>query len=110
MCICADKSFKLGDLACFLKERDTKLEPVPPGQRSQNAIESSHKIIHQTFLKLKYAHPDSDNDKLPVRAFFISNDLYGNDMLSAFELDKTLRSRLTKMMFMPVSVRSKMRI
>lgn len=69
----------VGGFASFCKGRDVKHELVPPSRHSLNAIESKHGIARQILLKLKDAHPDSENKILAVRAVSISNDLYGNN-------------------------------
>lgn len=50
-------------------------------------IESRHPIILSFFLRIKNADGDNfDEQSSAIRAINISNDLYGNDTLSAFEL------------------------
>lgn len=84
----ADKAFVAGSFKAFCEGRDIKLSPVPPNRHNTNAIESKHGIIRSIFLKLTNAHPDLPKDLLAQRAVSISNDLYGNDTMSAFELAK----------------------
>lgn len=87
-CIKADKAFIYDQLKKFCSERDIKLLTVPSGQHSKNAIESKHGIVRSIFLKLVYASPNKQNEVLAVRAMSISNDLYGNDVMSSFEQAK----------------------
>lgn len=61
----ADKAFIHGD---FKKYEDTpgiRLESVPPGRHSKNAIESKQNIIRGIYLRLK---ADSEADFDPIRS------------------------------------------
>lgn len=61
----------------------------PPGRQRKNLIELKHNKIRSIYLRLKYAAWDQHNSRLAsYKAVSISNDLYGNDTLSAFELAK----------------------
>ena len=84
----ADKSFLCGSFESFCDSRDIKISPVPPHRHSKNAIESKHGIIRSVFLKMKHAPPDVSHELLAMRAVSVSNDLYGNDLMSSFELAK----------------------
>lgn len=84
----ADKAFMVGSFRQFCKDRDIKLAPIPLSRHSFNAIKSKHGIIRSIFFKLSRSYPDALVELLALQAVAISNDLYGNDTLSAFELAK----------------------
>ena len=85
----ADKASQVGDFKEYAEKIGIPIHPVPPGRHSKNAIESKHNIIRTVFLRLKEAAADDFNPILGTyKAVSISNDLYGNDTMSAFELAK----------------------
>ena len=85
----ADKAFQVGEFKRYAEKLGIPIHPVPPGRLSKNAIESKHNIIRTVFLRLKEADADAFNPILGAyKAVSISNDLYGNDTMSAFELAK----------------------
>lgn len=51
-------------------------------------IEPRNGVIHSIFLRLRHDDPHADAGLLIVQAVRISNDLYGNDTVSSFELAK----------------------
>lgn len=66
---------------------------MPPGRHSKNAKEFKHNIIRSIFLRLNEdAGTDFDSKLAAYKAVSISNDLYGNDAMSAFESAKGFRS------------------
>lgn len=84
----ADKAFINKEFEQYCKDRDIKISPIPPQRHSKNAVESKHGIIRSIFLKLQEADPHTDLEMIAVRAVTVSNDLYGNDVLSSFEQAK----------------------
>lgn len=84
----ADKAFAAGSYCQFCKNRDIKLAPGSVSWHSCYAIESKHGIIRSLILKLSSAYPDASLELLEVQAVAISNDIYGNDTVSAFKLVK----------------------
>lgn len=55
----------------------------------QESIDSKHNIIRSVFLRLKEAAGADFDPKLAAyKVVSISNDLYGNDILSVFDLAK----------------------
>lgn len=84
-----DKTFAVGDFKTYMDEVGISFRPVPPGRHSKNAIESKHNVIRSIYLRLKDAAVDRHNPRYAsYKAVSISNDLYGNDTLSAFEMAK----------------------
>lgn len=61
---------------------------VPPRRHILNLLESKHGITRSIFLKLSAAEPESKQELLAICAVAISNDHYGNDVMSSFELAK----------------------
>lgn len=61
---------------------------MPPQRHSRNPLESKHGVIRNIFVKLRTAEPDESEELQAYRAVSISNDLYGNYMMSSFELSK----------------------
>lgn len=64
---------------------------MPPRRHNKNILESKHGVIREIFLRLKNENSNAayTTDFLLVQqSFRISNDLYGNDELSAHELAK----------------------
>lgn len=65
-----------------------KPRPGPARRYNKNAIESKHKIIRDIFLKLSFEKPEELGPLYAQQALRITNDLYGNDVVSATELAK----------------------
>lgn len=55
---------------------------------NKSSLESRHGITRSILLKLKAAYSVFKQELLAIRAAEISNDLYGNDAMSLFELAK----------------------
>lgn len=84
-----DKAFQVGEFKSYADKLGIQIRPVPPGRHSRNPIESKHNIIRSVYLRLKEAAGTDFAPKLAAqKAVSISNDLYGNDIMSAFELAK----------------------
>ena len=84
-----DKAFQIGAFKDYADKLGIAIHPVPPGRHSKNAIESKHNVIRTIFLRLKEdAGKDFDSTLAAYKAVSISNDLYGNDTMSAFEMAK----------------------
>jgi len=71
---------------------DISSRPIPPRRHNKNAIESKHRIIRDIFIRIKAANDEKIEPlSVPIliqQALRISNDLYGNDTMSATELAK----------------------
>ena len=84
-----DTAFMLGEFKKYTEQLGIPLLPLPPGRHSKNAIESKHNIIRSIFIRLKEAAgSDFDPELAPYKSVSISNDLYDNEIMSAFELAK----------------------
>lgn len=79
-----DKAFSAGAFKAFLDAREFKFNPVPPRRHTKNSIESKCRIICSSFLKLQTESPDESTELHANRDVNISNDLYGNDVISSF--------------------------
>lgn len=51
-------------------------------------IEPRHSVIRSIFLRLRNVDPQKSAAVFSIQAMQISNDLYGNDVVSSFELAK----------------------
>lgn len=84
-----DKAFAVGEFKECADTLSIPIKNVPPQRHHKNPIESKHNIIRSIFLRLK-ADADTNFDSVLAvyRAVAISNGLYGNDVVSAFEMAK----------------------
>lgn len=84
-----DNAFNNNEFAEYIKQSHIKFRPVPPRRHSKNPLESKHNIIRSIFLRLNASSdPQIPPELMAYRAIRISNDLYGSDVLSSFELAK----------------------
>ena len=83
-----DFAFVTDEFQTFLRDRGIGLRPVPPRRYHKNPLEPKHGVIRSIYLRLKHASPDTDPKVLAHQAVIVSNDLYGSDTVSAFELAK----------------------
>ena len=84
----ADSAFCKGEFAEMLKIYDIKIRAVPPNRHQKNMLEPRHGPIRSIFIRLKNSSPDTSQKILALRAVRISNDLYGSDVISAYEAAK----------------------
>lgn len=85
LCLSCDGAFQNDSFRSFAALYSTTIRPVPPRRHGKNAIEPIHGAICLLFLRLQHASPTSSDAILAVRAARISNDLYGSDIMSAYE-------------------------
>eukprot|EP00171_Calliarthron_tuberculosum_P022021 IDg22021t1 len=100
--VLADKAFDNDMFKSFTSKYGIKLKILPPRRHSKNVIESKHKVIRDIYLRLKAENEAEEEmaDQLFVQqALRISNDLYGNDVMSAHELAKGFSRPATKDIF-----------
>lgn len=70
---------------------DINFELVPKNRHYKNPIESKHGIIRSIFNRLKHDGEEQnmfDKVQAALKSVSISNDLYGNNLMSSFELAK----------------------
>lgn len=86
-----DKEFSIGEVKLYLDKLDIQIRPVSSGRHSENPIESKYAIIRGKYLGIQNDAQDNfDGERASYMAVTISNTLYGNDTMSAFELAKGL--------------------
>lgn len=82
-----DDAFNKDEFKNYMSTLDIEFRPIPPRRHSKNVLESKHGIIGSVYLRLKSANDSDESDTLLAhQAVRMSNDLYGSDTLSAFEL------------------------
>ena len=83
-----DQAFDNAKFQDYLQLYDITPRPIPARRHNKNVLESKHRVIRDIFLRLS-DHQENTNEGLLIQqAIRISNDLYGNDVLSAHELAK----------------------
>lgn len=88
----ADKAFQKDKFENYLKLFDIKIRPVPPRTDNKNPPEPKHKDVCSIFSRLKTSRPECDTDILGKQAIRISKDLYGPDVMTLFDLAKSIRN------------------
>lgn len=92
----ADLAFHKGESKANSDRLGIPLQRVPTRRHSKDAIDSKHNIIHSIFIRLKEAAGSEFDPALAsYQAVTISNDLYGNDTVSSFELEKGFTHPIT---------------
>lgn len=82
----ADGAFKNAMFGTFLQKYDIELRPLPPRLHQKNTIESKYGTIRSIFLRLKGSDDKVLYAVLVIGAIRISNNFYGYDTLSSFEM------------------------
>lgn len=83
-----DLAFRFPKFTDFLAKCNISFRPVPPRRHHKNLLEPKHGVIRAVYLRLKSASPSENTGLLTVSAVRISNELYGSDTMSSFELAK----------------------
>ncbi|PXF41606.1 hypothetical protein BWQ96_08672 [Gracilariopsis chorda] len=86
-----DPAFHNDPLPTYLNSLGIHPRPIPPQRHNKNVLESKHKVIRDISERLKHASSSTTPTQLPLliqQSLRICNDLYGNDLLSAYELAK----------------------
>ena len=86
-----DRAFNTNVFKSYLSDLWCEMKPIPPRRHNKNVLESKHRIIRDVYLRLKDGQKDqhTPNESLFVQqALRISNNLYGNEVMSAHELAK----------------------
>lgn len=81
-----DQAFNHTEFTNFISSIGATFGPIPPRRHQKNVIESKHGIIRSIFIRLKADKPDMDASTLVQQSFLISNNLYGSDIMSAYEM------------------------
>lgn len=69
---------------------DIIFRPVPPNRHQKNMFEPRHGPTRSMFISLRHENPQISLPFLAIRAIRVSNDLYGSDIISAYEPAKGL--------------------
>lgn len=84
----SDKAFRNETFESFLNRCDIQLRPVPPRPHCKNPIQPKHVTIRSIFFRLRSANPEISDFIHVTRKIRISNNLYGSDTLSSYEMAK----------------------
>lgn len=66
----------------------SKMRLVPPRRPIKNSFEFKQRVLREIFLRIKSANLQSDDALTIQKIIGISNDVYGNDISSSYELEK----------------------
>jgi len=103
-----DRAFKNTQFDDWMKNYGIDSNPIPPRRHNKNVLESKHRIIRDIFIRLKSANESNIQPEFLVQqSLRISNDLYGNDVVSAYELAKGFTRPILKgqgIMQIPVEI------
>lgn len=83
-----DLAFRHEVFQDYLSQYGTSFRPVPTRRHHKNVLESKHGVIRAIYLRLKSASPSSVPGLLAASAVRISNEMYGSETMSSFELAK----------------------
>lgn len=76
-----DQAFIDTEFTNFITSIGATFGAIPPRRHQKNVIESKHGIIRSIFIRLKADQPDADAATLAQKSIFISNNLYGSDIM-----------------------------
>lgn len=83
-----DNAFGVSSFKRYLDERSIAYRLLLPNWHSRRPLESKYEVIRSIFLELRNAEPDASAKLHACHAVANSNDLYGSDVMSSFELSK----------------------
>ncbi len=83
-----DMQFDVDAFKTFLQENDITPHKLPVRRHNKFSMESKHRVLRDIYIRLKHAAPDESFSHRVAKTFRISNDLYGNDVMSAYESAK----------------------
>lgn len=92
----ADQAFNNDEFSKFVDNIGAQLKLVPPRRHNKNILEPKHRIIRNIFSRLRDSNPEADARMLAFSAVRISNDMYGSDTLSAFEMCRGITKPIAK--------------
>ena len=71
-----------------------KFRPVPSRKHHKNPFDPKKGVIRSIFIRLKHESPNANISILALRHVTIANDVYGSDVMSAFEIAKVFTKAL----------------
>ena len=86
-----DQAFDNSMFRSYLNKCDIEPIALPPRRHNKNFLESKHKILRDIYIRLKHCNDIGNfvtEDIIIQQTFRISNDLYGNDVMSSHEIAK----------------------
>lgn len=83
-----DKSFSSSEFNTYLSQIGTKIETFPPVRQYENATGSKRGIITSIFILLMEDKYSTAPELKALTAVSISNDLYGNHLVSCSQMAK----------------------
>ena len=85
--VLGDLAFNHDEFKHYLSSIGIEFNPIPPRRHNKNVLESKYGVIRSMFLRL--TSEGSLSPKLAdMQSVRISNDLYGSEILSSFEMAK----------------------
>lgn len=90
-----DQAFNHELFTKFAASIGSNFEPIPPRRHNKNVLESKHGILRSIFIRLCNADDQLDERVAIAMAFDVSNQLYGSDVMSAYELAHGFTKPLT---------------
>ena len=86
----ADQAFITDEFKRYADSVGMNLLPVPSRRHNKNVLESKHRVLRDIFNRIKECNSTSDStDQMVVQQVMrIANNLYGNDVVSSYELAK----------------------
>lgn len=84
--IYGDSAFNHDPFISFAASIGSRFEAIPPRRHSKNALESKHTTLRSIYIRLNNADEKTDERTHIAMSFDISNQLYGSDLMSAYEL------------------------
>lgn len=80
-----DDAFNHKAFTDFVTAIGSTFEPIPPRRHQKNVLESKHGVVRSIYLRLEESEPNMDTWILAVQSIDISNQLYGSNIMSAYE-------------------------
>ena len=80
-----DKAFDCAEFKEYISKTGIIGNPVPSRRHNKNVLESKHKVLRDIYMRL--GNENNDCPRILIQHMFrISNLLYGNDVMSTYEL------------------------
>ena len=77
------------DIFCqYLDANGISPRPIPASRHNKNVLESKHKILRDIYLRCKDDDSNVNEKQIAQQSIRMSNELYGSEVCSAFELAK----------------------